>query len=84
MATVMQESVTAKQKRLTETTAAIKANDTEMGELRARIEVDTLALARARAVSMRLALAKESLEEEIQQSGILAIQRALAPTARRT
>ena len=79
----MQESVTAKQKRLTETTAAIKANDTEMSELRARIEVDTLALARARAVSMRLALAKEQLEEEIQQSGILTIQRALAPTARR-
>ena len=80
----MQESVTAKQKRLTETTAAIKANDTEMCELRKRIEDDTLALARARAVSMRLALAKEQLEEEIQQSGILTIQRALAPTARRT
>ncbi len=83
MATVMQESVTAKQKRLSETTAAIKANDLEMATLRDRIAVDTLALARERAISMRLALAKEELEEAIHQSGINEIKRALAPTASR-
>jgi len=77
----MQESVTAKQKRLAETNAAIKVNDSEMKVLRGRIEVDTLALARERAISMRLAYAKEDLEEEIAKSGILAIQKALAPTA---